>query len=323
MNLFYLFILLLSQNEITSPEEIVREGEPFSITAGLMVTNMEDDGYYLYLSEGVEIVHGTAVITGDSGFANQNTGLIEVIGNVKIDDKGTVITSEMARYWKEEKIAETIGNSHLVTSTQEITAHRLSYFRIEVISAAYDNVVMKDRESNTVLKGDTGVYFLETDYGIIFGNPNMISVKGNDTLFVSGDTMENYADSGYYVVTNNVLVQRGTTLAVAGKLYYYPEQEKIDLFEEHPRIDNENAQLWGDSLIIWMDKDEISKIEAWSNAGCNYNEDNVYNYINGNILFLYFNENKPRLIEVSGEVNGQYIIKEESDENEGIEDREP
>lgn len=285
--------------------------EPFSITASMMVTKRTEDNYFIYLSEDVKIIHGTAVITGDSGFANENTGMIEIIGNVKIIDKGTVITSERAIYWKFEKIAQTVGSSHLINGPSEIFAEKLSYFRIDRISSAYLNVLMIDKDNSAVLIGDTGIYLLNEDYGIIYGNPELISEEDGDSFVVMGDTMENFADSGYYKITGNVSAFRENMYAESEIMFYYPENEKVYLIGNNPWIKNGESKLWGDSLIFWMDEKSIIKIESYFNAGGNFSENNTINNIECDTLFLFFSDNKPRYLEVKGNINGTYITETE------------
>ncbi|MGC9366387.1 MAG: OstA-like protein [bacterium] len=315
LNIFLIIQILSAQADLNTFEESLQSGEPFSITAGIMSTRREEGDYYLYLSEGVKIIHGDAVITGDSGFADQNSGRIEVIGNVRIVERQTVITSKIARYWKFDRIAEAIGSAHLVNGNQEIFAHHLSYFRNDRISSAYINVIMRDKENNTELKGDTGIYFLQEDYGIIYGSPELYSIKTDDTLVVSGDTMENFADSGYYVVTDQVEVNRGEMTATGGKMFYYPHLEIIELFGDHPKVETSTSQLWGDSIVVWLKNENVDQLESWNNAGGNLIDSNSVNYISGDRIYLSFDNGKPQFLEVNGNVVGQYLVQSPSTED--------
>ncbi|MBN1620171.1 hypothetical protein JW890_05575 [candidate division WOR-3 bacterium] len=306
--------LFVSQT-VEDPESLLTGDEPFTVNSGMMMTQITGTGYIVQLSDGVEIIHGSAVITGDSGFADQEKGMVKVLGNVRVRDGEVLITSSSAVYYRDSRIAEAYGDAKLINQGQEISAQRLRYDRNKKMSSAFENVIMFDPRNNTFLYGDTGHYYLEEDYGILTGYCRMLSLSDGDSFSVDGDTMENFADSGYYVVSGNVTVTRGAVRAETQKLFYYPEEEKVVVFGRLPWISNESSKIWGDSIVMWLDGNELVRIESWRNAGGTFTENDVENQIYGNFINLYFLRNKPRLLEVIGNVIGSRNT-ERNDEDE-------
>lgn len=299
-----IFFFCFSGQAIEDPESMMSSEEPFSINAGMMTTQILGSGYIVQLMNGVEIIHGSAVITGDSGYADQEKGIVKVLGKVAVRDGEVTITSSAVIYYRDSRRAEAIGSAKLVSQSQEISADRLQYDRNRKMSSASGDVSMFDPQNNTYLFGDTGYYFLETDYGILTGDCKMLSVSENDTFSVRGDTMENFADSGFYSVTGNISVERGTVRAESQRLIYFPDEEKVIVYGRLPWISNEYSKIWGDSIVMWLDGKEISRLESWRNAGGTFTEDESVNQVYGNTIILDFFRNKPRMLEVLGNVTG-------------------
>ncbi|MBN1150309.1 hypothetical protein JXA84_03690 [candidate division WOR-3 bacterium] len=310
-----LFLSVLSTSLLgqisEDPEDMIASDEPFSVNAGMMTTQITGEGYVVHLMEGVRIVHGSAVITGDSGYADQEKGIVKVLGQVSVRDEGVVITSPAVFYYRDSRRAEASGGAKLISQGQEIMARKLQYDRNTRISSALEEVTMFDPQNNTYLFGDTGRYYMQEDYGIMTGNCKMLSISGDDTFQVTGDTMENFADSGFYSVTGNISVQRGTITAQSHELLYFPDEEKVVLFGRLPWISNQHSKIWGDSIIVWLDGEEIARLVSWINAGGTFEENQSVNQIYGDKITLDFYHNKPRFLEVIGRVNGSQRTREE------------
>ncbi|WP_435095682.1 organic solvent tolerance protein [Candidatus Pelagibacter bacterium nBUS_27] len=99
-------------------------------------------------------------IFANNFYYNKKTNILEVSGNVKFTDElnDLVITSDKAKYFKNEEKIFTYGNSKAVNKNNIITSSNFEYEKNNNIIKAIKNVKVVDLSKDAILKTDQLIY---------------------------------------------------------------------------------------------------------------------------------------------------------------------
>ena len=132
----------------------------------------------------VKIVQGTVTMTGPRADYNGNLKLAFGTQGVKIVDRTTVLTAEQGIYSMKNYIAEFYNNVQLEDDTVLITADTIQYERRTRNSFAQGKVIVKGKQSNVLLAGDSAFHYPAQHYSLIKGKPFLLKV---DTIIVTAN----------------------------------------------------------------------------------------------------------------------------------------
>ncbi len=148
---------------------------------------------------------------------------------------------------------------------------------------------------------------------ISYGNPLLKIPSKEDTLYLTGDTLyhTNKEDLTIFSAAPTVVFQSKEIIGKCDSLVYKKKQKQISLFFL-PAIWVNEFLLTADTILIRFEMDQfVNEIELKKNAFISSKiNDKNYNQIKGEEMFAYFNDNKLNNINVDGNGESIYFIKE-------------
>ncbi len=294
-----------------------------------------DRGYY-YGNEkrarsvsDVWLTDGVITLRADKGeyFTENNEAYFR--GNVRYEAEGRKLDSDFLRYFKDIEKIIAWGNARLADSASIMTTDSLEHFRNVKKSYAYDNVLITEIKSGMKIRGDYLENRQSEQYSKITGYPLLTRTDTSrtgkiDTLVMRSEIMESFRDSiNMLIASGNVKIRRGDFVSVNEKTTLFRNENRIlttrpENSETPPVIWNENTQVSGDTINIYMYKNRIDSIMITGNSfmlSGNPEYPSRYDQISGDITTLFFGEEGLRLTRVEGSVLSIYYFYEENEPN--------
>jgi hypothetical protein len=114
------------------------------------------------------------------------------------------------------------------------------------------------------------------------------------------------------------VIIRGEVRAVADKSIFYKDDEYI-MLNGKPIVWYDSTQLYGDSIVIRIPKNELKGIESFSNAIAVSRNDTIsvqrLDQIMGDKIFIDIDSGKVKEITSIGEAKSLYFFRDEEGEN--------
>ncbi len=254
------------------------------------------------LKNNVKVFQGNMVLSSKEMTYNGNTKIAKSNTDVEIKDDGTYLIANKGTYFVNEKLADFNGNVFIDNDTTIIISDRIMFYRETDVSLAFGNANIKSKKDNVYLLGDTVENFPQLSYSTVKGQSNLIQIDTSryssegiiDTLVITCDTIESFREkSQIYYFKSNVKIKRENLNAKSELAIFKKDDEEIN-FYDNPIIWYDNFQLYGDSIFINLNSNELKKITAYENA-ISVNQDTLYqdrfNQIAGKYIEILF-ENK-------------------------------
>lgn len=217
--------------------------------------NVFDDGKEVTeLFGNVRLVQGEAYLECRQAklWHAENKALLT--GDVSIYDGKRSLTGDRVEYEGKTRTEEAIGNVLFLSGDRRLTAHQLAYSQESEFANASGNVVIADLVEKATVQGDTAVYDRKRDYGIVRGNPMLTRQDSvsNDTMFVSGLTIEAWGDDQRVVVSDSVRIEKDELRAICQKAEYHAEGDSL-ILEDLPVVWHRDHEMRGERIDILLD----------------------------------------------------------------------
>jgi lipopolysaccharide export system protein LptA len=294
-----------------------------------------DRGFYYgdtkiaYSTAGIWLTDKHVQLTSQNGYYYFNEKKSDFNVNVKMVDSVSTLLANRLFYFDDEDKAVAFGNVQVNDTSSTIFADSLIFFRKTRTTHAFNHVRIYDPSNHLALFGDQLENLDSLKYSKITGHPFMVKIDTTsngkfDTLYISSRQMESYGDSAKKLIaTDSVKILRGDFSSVNGQTFYYQQGDKLQIFkrekDEHPPIIwNDQTQLIGDSINIYLKKNRLDWIDVKSNSSIiSIDRDSLFRYdqISGNNLKLFFNEEGLNRTEVEGNVLSIYYLYEKDQPN--------
>ena len=285
----------------------------------------------------VKIVQGTVTMTGPRADYNGNLKLAFGTQGVKIVDRTTVLTAEQGIYSMKNYIAEFYNNVQLEDDTVLITADTIQYERRTRNSFAQGKVIVKGKQSNVLLAGDSAFHYPAQHYSLIKGKPFLLKVdtiiitankdslmhRTNDSLqampilrfdssIVVAEKLEafrQYKDT--YIAQDSVEMIRGELRMKSQLAIFDNRNERISLYKS-PVVWNDSTQIIADSIIVSMKNKHLHQIQAFGNAFSSSRDDTSYasriNQLSGQFIKVMVTDDSVRTIFSRGDAKSLYFM---------------
>ena len=196
----------------------------------------------------------TLNLYGDKLNYNGNTRIAEVINNVKLVDKQSVLTTDRLFYDRNTQVASYLTGGKIVIKDNRLTSKK-GYYHTDVKQAFFHEDVVMKNPRNT-MNSDTLMYNTVTDIVYFFG-----------PTIIRGKNVENYiyCENGWYNTntdisrfSKNALVVNGDQRMTGDSIFY---DKKINFGQAYRNIivtDTVN------NLVIHGDYSEYSKAKGYS-----------------------------------------------------------
>ncbi|MFZ2322996.1 MAG: OstA-like protein [Ignavibacteriaceae bacterium] len=288
-------------------------------------------------TSGVFLDDHKVILSADSGeyYFNEDRAFFET--NVRLYDTTTTLTSDKLDYYQRQNRAVAVGKVKVVDPENEIIADTLEHFRDTKITFAFSNVMIRNLKNNTEIYGEHLEDYRNRNYSVIDVKPLLVQVDTTyitredstkeaklDTLFIKASVMESFRDSSErFIATDSVLILKDEFASRNDLTLFFKDKDKIimnKISEEarQPIIWEDNSQLTGDSVTIFLDGNKINQLNV-NNASfmLSQNEmyDNRFDQTSSDSTKIYFVDNKIKEANFFGKVFSIYYLYEGETKN--------
>jgi lipopolysaccharide export system protein LptA len=324
--LLLLFFYCLLPAEVSAQEQPVR-----LIHADSLIGYSAGGESFRNLVGHVTMQQGNAVMNCDRAVQNVSRDVVDLYGDVRIEDDTLTLQSQQARYYgkthtastdsaiylndrrrtltadrgtynTDNKVAQFFGHVFVRDSASQLTSDQLVYYRIEEKTLADIDVRIKGLENNVTVHGSHFEDYGKKNYSLMTGSPLLVQIDTGsdgkiDTLMITSTTMEAYRDSANerFIATDSVQVIRGPLSAHCGYGIYFSKDSMVVL-QRQPIVWYEDNQLTGDSITVYIREKKINRVHVVGAAFALSQSDSVYvdryNQLKGKQLTMYLTDRK-------------------------------
>ncbi len=303
-----------------------------SYYSGAIITNKENvlksrKGDYLSSSKtlvfksDVTLENPEYLIECDTLHYNTESEIAYFYGPTTITSDSNFIYCEDGWYNTLTDKSEFSSNAFLWSDNQKLSGDILFYDRKNGYGKALNNIAIEDTANDYTIYGHKAEYFDKLDSSIITIEPLLVADFDDDTLYLHSDTIIANLDSLQYQQIKAFTGAKFYSENLQGKcqvLFYFMRDSTIQMYYE-PILWSDNYQLSSEHIILEIKNNAIDKMNLLQNAFI-ISEDSLdlYNQIKGRNMMGYFKRNELHKINVNGNGQAVYIIKDEEDKISGI-----
>ncbi len=196
------------------------------------------------------VVHDSsgAVITGGWGEYDAGRRRTAFSKGVRlVDPRGTLRASE-GEYYSVEQRADFRGDVRIVSDSGTVDADRVTHWRTTQVTYAFGNVVVRPKQRDAVLTGDTVRHYPPDGYTVASGSPRLVDIDTAepragrpgqvDTTVIIADTLETFrgVDRLEYQARGHVRMLRSELQAMASIARYLPDSNVVGLGTRRVRV---------------------------------------------------------------------------------------
>ncbi len=244
-------------------------------------------------------------------------------GQALYEGEGRNIRAERIVYDRRHESYSTEGRSLISEPPTLLEAGRTRYVEESGLAIADRGVVWRDTSAGLTIECERAEYLKEQDQllatGGERGRPLLIVESEEDSLFLAADTLFAHrgdtlsGDSSRVLhAYRDVRIFKRDLQAACDSLVYYEGDSLFRLFDR-PAMWFDTTQLTGDTIEIQLANRRVSRIRLWEHALiANSTDLLLFNQISGREVNIYFSDNEPRELLVSGNVESVYYLQDES-----------
>jgi hypothetical protein len=281
-----------------------------------------DDEMYFF-KDSVRIYTDEYTIYSDTVKYHTPTKISYFFGPTEIISDQNYIYCENGWYDNDQDVSQFSENAYLLSGNQRLKGDSLYYDRVMGIGEAFKNVEMYDSVEDVIINGQYGIYYEFSDSATVTDSAVFKQIAEGDTLYLHADTLRSVADSmlmdsvmtEYKIIRayNKVRIYRTDFQGKCDSLTYTSHDSLFRMFVD-PIIWSEENQITADYIEMYSGEGRVDSLKMYNNSFIISQEDTVkYNQIKGKNMVGYFRDNELFRIDVFG--NGQtiYFVKEEED----------
>jgi lipopolysaccharide assembly outer membrane protein LptD (OstA) len=190
-----------------------------------------------------------------------------LLGDVQFVSGSMALRGDRATWYQDDGMVVFEGQVSLVDTAQMLWADRLTYLQEEGKASADGQVTLVDSVNNLVLTAGHLEYQREERIARAALEPRLVIQWEDESepVVIKGRTMTLFSRERRAVVTDQVVITRGQLKANCGRAVYLDLEDQI-LLEEKPVAEEDKSSLQGDEMVLYLQDEEIKKIEVKGNA---------------------------------------------------------
>jgi len=288
-------------------------------------------------NSGIYLDDKKVILTADSGeyFFNEDRAFFE--SKVRLYDTTTTLTSNELTYFQQQNRAIAIGDVVIFDGENEIIADTLEHFRNTKITFAFSKVRLINLKNNSEIYGEHLEDYRERGYSLIDVKPLFIQVDTIyveredstkeiqvDTLFIKSKIMEAYRDSSQrFFAIDSVSILKSEFASQNDLTIFYRRDDKIittkiNEASRQPILWQEDSQLTGDSITIYLNDNNIKQLDVDGTSfmlSQNSNHLERYNQTSSAQIKIFFKDNKISQAQFYGNVYSIYYMYDKETAN--------
>jgi lipopolysaccharide export system protein LptA len=253
--------------------------------------------------------------------------------------------TERGYYLSKTKEVYLYQNPYIQDTSYTIWADTIFYNDPTDRGWAHCNVQMLNKDSTLFIGGERGIFKRRARSSLITENPFLLQIGKDDTLSLFADTLFTQEDTVRYTFDLDLLPPSGTYLLKDLKLNkkYQPmrayrrvrfsmrqmqgkadslEYERVDsviTFYRDPLLWAEENQVSGDTIRVWMKRQQADSMRVYGNAFVASRENaRDFNQIQGDQLYAKFRKNKMYRLLVDGQQSEAIYYTKDNDKLTGM-----
>jgi len=298
----------------------------YYLDKGIMISEdnklTSQKGYYypntkeVFFRGDVRLVSPNNVMTTDTLRYNTSTKVSYFLGPTFIISKTDSIYCESGYYQTKSGLAQFTKKAYMISGVQKLSADTIDYDKKLQKGIGKRNVRIRDKKEKTTLIGDYGIYYTQKKTSSISGNVLVSKELDNDTMNVAGDTLSSEYDS----ITNIRILKSYKNVRIYSRQFQgscdtliYSTKDSIIRMLQHPIFWFDAYQGTADTILIHTKNNKISFSEQIIKSFLLSPEDSLnYNQIKGKTMIGKFMEGKLETLDVSGNAESVYFIKDDA-----------
>ena len=254
-------------------------------------------------NDSVRLENPNFTLYSDTLHYNTDTKLSTILGpSVIVSDSG-VIHSSLGWYNTIDNTAMLLDRSEITSGNKILIGDSIAYDRDAGFGEVFGSMSIEDTLQNVMLRGNYGYYNEKTGYAFATDSASFLEYSQGDTLYLRADTLEMMTiDSTYREVKAfyGVRFFRTDIQGVCDSMQFNSRDSILYMYND-PVIWNEQYQLYGDTILLYMNDSTIDHAHVKQFAFAIQELDTAYyNQLKGNDLKAYFNGQAVRQIDVEG-----------------------
>lgn len=249
------------------------------------------------------------------------TGIARLFGASTITNKNNIIYTEKGQHNSKTNISHFLKNSKIFYGDRIIAGDSLYYNKNDEFASATGNVMMKDTTNNSLIRGGYAELFKLKDSVFIVDKAVAVSSVENDSIYIHGDTIliTGKIDERIVKVFNHVKIFKSDLQGKCDSLVSY---EKTGLTEmiSNPVMWADGNQMTGDIIhfISNTETEQLDSLKILGNALMVQKDSSGYSQLKGKNMFGKLKNNKLRYLDVVGNSEVIFYIRDELQKLIGI-----
>lgn len=234
------------------------------------------------------------------------TNLISKEGNTLDAQNGSFYDTQQKQFRFFDGVVE--------TETSRVKAIELFYDENLGYYEGQKEVSVLNKEREVEVFGDTGKYWEERKYSLVYGNALVRKYFEQDTLFMTSDSLisqDDERDSAKFLLAyKSVNLVKSDLSGKADSLVYNYNDSSIHLFTD-PVMWNQKSQTSADSMTFYLKDENLDRVFLKDNAFI-ITQDTILNFnqMKGRKMMGYFNEGQISKMDIDGNGESLYFVLE-------------
>lgn len=266
-------------------------------------------------SDSVKLVNENFTLYSDTLRYSTETNVADILGPSTIVSDSGYIYSTRGWYNTATDDAQLLDRSQVFSDdgSKVLIGDTIFYNRGTGIAQVYGQMFLQDTLHNVILRGDYGYYDEKIEYALATDSAYAIDYSQKDSLFLHGDTLKMITDSiGRQIFAYpNVRFYRVDLQGICDTMHYV-SADSILYLKKDPVIWNEDNQLMGDAIDVYLNDSTIEKavVKNYAFAIQKRPVENQFNQLKGRNLTAHFVNGEIRHVLVEGNAESLYYLLE-------------
>lgn len=254
-------------------------------------------------NDSVRLENPNFTLYSDTLHYNTDSKIATILGpSVIVSDSGTIHSSR-GWYNTETDVALLLDRSEVYSGDRVLIGDSISYDRDSGFGEAFGNMCLQDTAQKVILEGQYGCYNEQTEYAFATDSARFMEYSQGDTLYLHADTLQmTMIDSTAREIKAfyGVRFFRSDMQGVCDSMQFNTRDSILYMYT-NPVLWNEQYQLYGDTIVIYMNDSTIDYAHVVQFAfAVQHIDSSYYNQLKGNDLKAYFEGQAIRQIDVEG-----------------------
>ena len=283
--------------------------------------------YYLdekqfFFKDSVKLVNPEYVMNSDTLRYNTLTEVAYFFGPTTIISEENTIFCRNGWYDTRNDVARFSKDAFLQNKEQSITGDSLFYDRNLGYGRAYENIVIRDTVQNSIITGHFAEHFEKEGISIVTRQALLTVISEGDSLFLHADTLKAHyledSEEQFVFAYHKAKFYRTDLQGLSDSIVYNFSDSTIYLYH-NPVIWSDVHQLTARRIEVQTSENEIMVAHLFDAAFVvSQEEDQGFNQVKGRNITGHFIDNELRRIDVFGNGETIYYVKEDDGSLAGI-----